>query len=224
MSYFSFFRQFLQRDFQIAVNQKHELGLPLVFFALILILFPLSVGPEPGTLSKIAPAVGWVAVILSFLLALPRMFSEDFENGWLEQVFLSGYPNVLSVFARIVSFWCLYGIPLVIVTWLLVPFFQFPLDLWWVLAKTLICGSLLLASLGSIASALLLSSRKGSSVLSLLVLPFLIPALIFAAACIDAASQSLPYNAPFMMLSGITIITLTLAPFATAQALKLNLS
>ncbi len=224
MNYISFFRQFIARDFQIAATQKHEIGLPLIFFVLVIILFPLSIGPEVRLLSRIAPAIGWVAVILSLLLALPRMFAEDFENGWLEQLFLSGYPNILTVSARIMSFWLFYGLPLVLASWLLVPFFQFPFEHWLVLAKTLLCGSMLMTCLGSIASALILSSRKGSGVLSLLILPLLIPAIIFATAAIDAASQGLPHGPPFMILSGLTIFAVTLAPFATAQALKLNLS
>ncbi|KMT66349.1 heme exporter protein CcmB [Catenovulum maritimum] len=223
MMYSQFFKHMLQRDFQVAATQKHEFGLPIIFFILVLVLFPLSIGPEPGLLNRLAPAVGWIALILAMLIALPRMFVEDYENGWLEQLFLSGYPGSLIVSARIISFWALYCLPLVLTSFLLVPFFSLEIKLWWVLAQTLLCGSMLMACLGSVASALLVASRKGSGVMALLVVPLLIPALIFATATMDAAGQNLPITGPMFILMALTIFALTVAPIATAQALKLNL-
>lgn len=223
MAYSRFFTHMLKRDFQVAATQKHEFGLPIVFFVLVLILFPLSIGPEPGMLSRLAPAVGWIGLILAMLIALPRMFVEDYENGWLEQLFLSGYPSSLIVSARIISFWALYCLPLVISSILLVPFFTMDFKLWWVLAQTLLCGSMLMACLGSVASALLVASRKGGGVMALLVIPLLIPALIFATAALDAAGQNLPSTSPMLILLALTILALTVAPIATAQALKINL-
>ncbi len=213
----------LKRDLQLAKTQKHELGLPVLFFILVLILFPIAIGPEGGLLARLAPSVGWIAVILAILIALPRMFAEDYENGWLEQLFLSGYPGSLIVTARLVSFWLLYCLPLILSSFLLVPFFSFDLGLWWILLQTLICGSILMTCLGSLASALLVSSRKGSGVMALLIVPLLIPAVIFASAAQEAASQALPYTSPMLILFALAVFALTVAPIATAQALRLNL-
>lgn len=223
MSYSHFFYQMLKRDLQLAKTQKHELGLPVLFFILVLILFPIAVGPEGNLLARLAPSIGWIAVILAILIALPRMFAEDYENGWLEQLFLSGYPGSLIVSARVISFWLLYCVPLVISSFLVVPFFSFDIQLWWVMLQTLLCGSILMTCLGSVASALLVSSRKGSGVMALLIVPLLIPAVIFASAAQEAASQSLPYTSPLLILFALAIFALTVAPLATAQALKLNL-
>ncbi|AWB67397.1 heme exporter protein CcmB [Saccharobesus litoralis] len=224
MSYFQYFSHSLKRDFQVAATQKHEFGLPLIFFVLVVVLVPLSIGPEANLLSRIAPAIGWIAVILSILIALPRMFSEEFDNGWLEQVFISGHPSILSVLSRVLSFWLLYGLPLVLASILLVPFLQLALSTWWVLAQTLVLGSLLMTALGSIASAMLLGSRKGSGILALLVIPLLIPALIFASAAVDAAAQGIPAQGPMLMLTGLAVLGITLAPIATEHSLKLVMS
>ncbi|WP_143872618.1 heme exporter protein CcmB [Catenovulum sediminis] len=223
MSYVNFVKQMISRDLQIAATQKHEFGLPILFFVLVVILFPITLGPEGTQLAHLAPAVGWIALILSMLIALPRMFVEDYENGWLEQLFLSGQPHILIVLARIISFWLLYSLPLVVSSFLLVPFLTLPLELWFVLVQTLLCGSILIACIGSVASALLVASRKGSGVMALLVVPLLIPALIFATAAMDAAQMSLPYTSPLMILLALSVFALTITPLATAQALKLNL-
>ncbi|WP_017445158.1 heme exporter protein CcmB [Gayadomonas joobiniege] len=219
----NYYIQFIKRDLQLAVRQKHEFVLPLLFFVLILILFPVTVGPESGLLARLAPAVGWINLILSLLIALPRMFSEDYENGWLEQVFLAAVSPSFFILTRILSFWLLYCLPLVICSVLLVPFMSLPFDIWWVLAQTLFLGSLLVAALGSVASALLVASRKGSGVLALLLLPMLIPALIFGSAVIEAAQQSLPYLSPMLLLAALAVFCLTIAPVAAAQAIKINL-
>ncbi|EWH12208.1 heme exporter protein CcmB [Catenovulum agarivorans DS-2] len=223
MSFSSFFIQSIKRDFQIAAIQKHEFILPVLFFILVIVLFPITVGPDGTMLSRLASAVGWIALILSMLIALPRMFAEDFENGWLEQVFLSGVPHSLIVLSRIVSFWLLYCLPLVFCSFLLVPFMSMEVGLWSVLVQTLLLGSILTACLGAVASALLVASRKGGGVMALLLIPLLVPSLIFAGAAMDAAQQSLPYTAPITILAALAVFSLTIAPLATAQALKLNM-
>ncbi|WP_111976664.1 heme exporter protein CcmB [Algibacillus agarilyticus] len=224
MSYLDYFCLSLKRDMQLAATQKHEFGLPLVFFVLVVLLVPLSVGPEINLLNRIAPAMGWIALILSMLIALPRMFAEDYDNGWLELVFISGQPPILAVLARMISFWLLYALPLVLSSILLVPFFQLAFEYWLVLAQTLLMGSFLITALGSIASALLLGSRKGSAVMALLVIPLLIPALIFATSAVDAVIQGLPNTGPMLMLAGISVLSITLAPIATEHSLKLMMS
>lgn len=224
MSYFAFFQHMLRRDLQVAASQKHEFVLPLLFFVLVLLLFPITIGPEMSRLSRLAPAVGWIALLLSMLIALPRLFAEDYESGWLEQLYLSGAPGILIVVARLISFWLTYSLPLVVTSILLVPFFALSIEVWLVLFLTLLAGSVLICCLGAVASALLVSSRKGSGVLALVVLPLLIPALIFASAAMDAASQGLPYNGPVLILTALTILAATLTPFATSAALKINLS
>lgn len=223
MSFSVFFAHSIKRDLQIAAIQKHEFLLPVLFFILVIVLFPITVGPDAKLLARLASAVGWIALILSMLIALPRMFAEDYENGWLEQLFLSGIPHSLIVTSRIISFWLLYCLPLVICSFLLVPFMSMEINLWSVLVQTLLLGSILTACLGAVASALLVSSRKGGGVMALLLIPLLIPALIFAGAAMDAAQQSLPYTAPITILAALAVFSLTIAPLATAQALKLNM-
>lgn len=213
----------IKRDLQLAARQKHEFVLPLLFFILVLVLFPVTVGPESGLLARLAPAVGWINLILSLLIALPRMFAEDYENGWLEQVFLAGASPSFVVVSRIISFWLLYCFPLVICSICLVPFMSLSIEMWWVLAQTLFLGSILVAALGSVASALLVASRKGSGVLALLLLPMLIPALIFSSAVMEAAGQSLPVLSPMLLLAALAVFSFTIAPVAAAQAIKINL-
>jgi heme exporter protein B len=73
----------LQRDLALAYRKRAEMLQPMMFFMLVISLFPLGIGPGPQILQKVGPGVIWVAAILSSLLGMERLFKEDFQDGSL---------------------------------------------------------------------------------------------------------------------------------------------
>jgi len=88
----SVFFQVLKRDLILAFRHRGEIANPLLFFIIVVSLFPLGVGPAPSTLETIAPGIIWVAALLSAMLSLDGMFRSDFEDGSLEQITMSHHP------------------------------------------------------------------------------------------------------------------------------------
>src|SRR6266568_3955082 len=109
----------LRRDLRLALRSKAELGVQLLFYAIVVTLFPLGVGPEPALLRALGPGVLWVAALLASLLSLPRLFASDFADGTLEQIALSPYPLPALISGKIAARWGSTGLPLVIVSPLL---------------------------------------------------------------------------------------------------------
>lgn len=211
-----------KRDMLLAFRQRSELLQPLMFFALVITLFPLGVGPGPQVLQKIGPGVIWVAALLSALLGLERLFRDDFSDGTLEQLMICGCPMSLVVLVKVCGHWLVSILPLLFISPLLALFLNLTVDMYWALLLTLLIGTPLLSLVGGIGVALTVGVRKGNVLLSLLLLPLFVPLLIFATAAVDAAALHLPYNGQLALLASLLLLAIGLAPLATAYALKVS--
>lgn len=212
----------LKRDLALAYRQRAELMQPMLFFVLVISLFPLGVGPEPKTLQLIGPGVIWVAAILSALLGLERLFRDDFQDGTLEQLMLSGTSLPAAALVKVVAHWLTSILPLIILSPLLALFLHLSEPMYWALLKTLLLGTPLLSLIGAIAVGLTVGLNRGGVLLALLLLPVFIPLLIFATSAVESASMQLPYNAQLAIIGAMFLFSLALAPFAIAYALRVS--
>jgi heme exporter protein B len=218
------FSALIRRDFLLAYRRRAELLQPLVFLLVVTTLFPLGVGPSPQLLATIAAGVIWIAALLATVLSLDSLFRSDYEDGTLEQMVMSGQPLPLIALARIVSHWLFAGLPIVLLSPLLALWMNLPREGVTILLLSLMIGTPVLSLIGAIGGALTVGLKRGGQLLSLLVFPLFVPLLILATSAVNAAVAGLPYNGQLgLMLAGM-IAALTLAPFATAAALKLSLS
>jgi len=214
----------LRRDFLLAYRRRAELLQPLVFLLVVTTLFPLGVGPSPQLLANIAPGVIWIAALLATVLSLDSLFRSDYEDGTLEQMVLSGQSLALIALARTVAHWLVAGLPIVLLSPLLAMWMNLPDEGLLILIESLAIGTPVLSLIGAIGGALTVSLKRGGQLLSLLVFPLYVPLLILATSAVSSAVADLPYTGQLgLMIAGL-IASLTLAPFATAAALKLSLS
>ncbi len=211
----------LRRDLLLAARRRSEGLMALFFFVVVVSLFPLGIGPEPAQLRRIGPGVLWVAALLATLLGLPRLFAADHADGTLEQMALSPQPFALLMAGKVAAHWLLCGVPLV----LLAPVLglQFGLDngALGVLMVSLLLGTPLLSLIGAIGAALTLGVRGGGVLLSLLVLPLFIPALVFGAGAVEAHSAGLGVRGHLSALGAMLALAVFFAPWATTVALRI---
>jgi len=210
----------IRRDLTIALRRRSDIFTTLVFFAIVVSLFPLGIGPEIDTLRLIAPGIVWVGALLASMLALELIFSADHRDGTLEQMLLTPQPVSLLVVGKVVAHWLVTGVPLVLIA----PLLGLQYDLSWPAVQTLIVSLLLgtptLSLIGAIGAALTLGLRSGGVLLALLVLPLYIPVLIFGAGAVEATVSGLGGQAHLSLLAAILVASLVLAPLATAAALR----
>lgn len=222
LSYRQAFILTLKRDLIIAFRHKDEMLNPLLFFIIVITLFPLGIGPQPNTLAKIAPGIIWVSSLLATLLSLDRLFKADHSDGSLEQMLISPQPLFIFTLAKICAHWLLTGLPLILIAPLLAVLLHLPEQSYSALMLTLLLGTPVLSFIGAIGAALTVGIKKGGVLLSLIVLPLYIPVLIFATSAIDTASLSLPYNGQLAIIAALFFGSITLAPFAVGAALKVS--
>ena len=222
LSYRQTFALVLKRDLTIAFRHKDEMLNPLLFFIIVVTLFPLGIGPQANTLAKIAPGIIWVSALLATLLSLDRLFKADHNDGSLEQMLISPQPLFIFTLAKITAHWLLTGLPLILVAPILAALLYLPEQSYSALFLTLLLGTPVLSFMGAIGAALTVGVKKGGVLLSLIVLPLYIPVLIFATSAIDTASLNLPYNGQLAIIAALFFGSLTLAPFAVGAALKVS--
>ncbi len=214
-------RAVFQRDLRIAMRRRADTGAALVFFVIVVSLFPLGVGPQFELLRRMGPGVVWVAALLASMLAMGRLFADDHADGTLEQMLLSPTPLALLVLAKTGAHWLASGLLLVLISPLLALQFDLGGEAAGVLFVSLLLGTPLLSLIGAIGAALTVGLRGASVLLSLLVLPLCAPVLIFGAGAVESSLAGMGVGAHYSLLGAMLALALFLAPLAAAAALRI---
>ncbi len=221
----SAFLSLLKRDLTLAVREGAALGTALGFYLVVVAMLPLGLGPDLKLLSRIAPGILWIALLLAALLSLPRLFEADHEDGSLEVMATAPLPLELAVAAKALAHWISTGIPLALAAPVLGLMLNLDIALTPVLVATMLAGTPAISFLGSIGAALTLKARRGGLLIALLVLPLYIPTLIFGISAIGFAGLGQDgFAASFLILLAISVASVAAAPVAAAAALRLQMS
>ena len=217
------FYRVLARDLTLSFRHRGELANPLMFFVMVVTLFPLGIGPAPSTLAEIAPGIIWVAALLASMLALDAMFRTDYEDGSLEQMALSHHPLAVIVLAKVLAHWLVTGLPLIIIAPLLGVLLYLPAGAMGVLVASLALGTPVLSLIGAIGMGLTVGLKRGGVLLSLLILPLYVPVLIFGALAVNDAAAGLAVAGHLYFMGALLVLAVALSPVATAAAIRVSI-
>ena len=221
--YINIFNVILKRDLILAFRDKTDFINSLIFFIIVITLFPLTFGTKSTIVNEIIPGMIWISALLATCLSLETIFRSDFEDGSIEQLTLSRYPLTLLVSAKIFAHWITFGMPLIIISLLMGILLSLSNEIIMALFITLVLGTPILSLLGSVMVALTIGLR-GGMLLNLLILPLSMPVLIFSTVAIQNAALNQSIIAETYFLAGILVLAITLAPLATAAPLRIRLS
>lgn len=223
MSLASAFGAQIGRDLRAGLRRWGELANPVIFFVAVTLLFPLSLSPDAALLGRIAPGIVWVAALFSILLGQESLFRPDYDNGTLEQLVLVPQPLPVLVFARLLSHWLMTAAPLVLLSPLLALSLSMPVSGIGVMVAALALGTPTLVIISAIGAALTVGLNRGGLLLSILVLPLVVPVLIFGARATALAALGEQPTAVLYLLGALLAMALTLGPLAIASALRISL-
>jgi len=218
-----FCSRLLRRQLLLAVRRPIDIANPLLFFAMVVALFPLGLGPEPEKLAGFAPGVLWITALLSHLLTSDSVFRSDFDDGSLEQLLLAPQPLYLSALAYIGAHWLTTGLLLAVVSPLFALMLNLPVAALGVLVASLLLGTAVLSLLGAIGAALTVGLKRGGMLISLLILPLYMPVLIFGSAAVQAAVSGNPTGPYLAILGALLCLAIALAPLAAAAGLRISI-
>ena len=209
------------REVRVASRVGGGAAMGVVFFLILVTMVPFAIGPDLNLLSRIGPAILWIAALLAMLLGLDRLFLSDHEDGSLDLLAMSGLPLEIVVAVKCLAHWTVTGLPLVIVAPLFGLMLALDVDALGGVTASLLVGTPALTFIGAIGAALTVSLRRGGLLMAIIVLPFTVPVLIFGVSAAAAASGgTVPFLTPFLMLCALGLAEAALAPFAAAAALR----
>lgn len=212
-----------RRELAGTLRSVNEALNPLVFLFLAITLFALGIGAPTDALARFAPGIIWVLVLLANLLALEGLFRRDYDDGTLEQLVLLGRPLFLPILAKALAQWCVTGLAMALLAPLAALLLRLPASALPVTVTTLLLGSPALTLVGAIGAALTVGLRSGGVLLALLILPLYVPTLIFGAGAISLAMAGVDVRAQIYLLTAVSMLALTLGPFAVQAALRISL-
>jgi heme exporter protein B len=220
MTYWSFFIG----EFLVVWRRKQDVFNALLFFMIVVALFPLGVSAEPEFLTPAAAGIIWCATVLATLMSVGSIFKEDYQDGSLEQWLVCGLSLPLLILLKVTVHWTVMVMPLLVMMPLLSEMLHLPTSAFWVLIMTLLAGTPSLFLSGAIGAALTVSVRQSAMLVMLLILPFYLPVIIFSTSAVQAAQSGLPYSGLLAMLLAMSLLSLVVSPFMTAIAIKASAS
>jgi len=183
-------RALLARDLQLAFRRLGQTLLPLFFLFAVVVLIPLGVGPGPDLLARLSGGMLWVAALLASLLALEHLFRPDLDDGTLEQWFVGSREGYLAVYVRLLAYWLVTGLPIVVFSPLAAMMLNLPTQALGTLVLSLLVGTPALTLVGGLAAALTLTTRGAGALLAILVFPLVVPLMIFAAGAVGGEREA----------------------------------
>ena len=220
----SFLLASLRRQLLLACRHPSDIANPLLFFLLVVLMFPLGIGPDPARLQQFAPGILWIVALLAAVMAAEGLFRPDYEDGSLEQLILAPQPLYLSSLACVLAHWLITGLPLTLLSPLFALLLQLPARALPTLLLSMALGTAVLSLVGSIGAALTVSLKRGGILISLLIMPLYVPVLIFASGAVQLAALGNDAGPQLLLLAGMLSMAIALAPFAIAAGLRISVA
>ena len=193
---------------------------PVLVFLLIIISFPLTLEVSSENPPEIYLSFVWISALVVSMLGTELIFSDDFEDGTLEQHAINS-QLVEIVFYKILVHWILIGVPIAFVAFLFVLSLDFSFQLSLMTLFCLIISNLIFINFFSLANSL--SLKKGSILGLLITIPLLIPLLILLGKMTTAAILGLNFISYLSLLAGVMILATCFIPFIISFILKTHL-
>ena len=211
------FSAIIARDLRLAVRAGGEALTLLLFFVMIAVIVPFAIGPDRPQLARLAPGIVWIAAFLAMLLGLDRLFRADEEDGSLALFRHAALSLEAIVAAKVIAHWLLTALPLILATPILALLLAMDFASWSRTVLALVCGTPALVAFGALGAAVTVGLRRGGLVAPVLILPLSIPVMIFGVGSIAPGAAA---GSGLLFLIAFSLVTVALAPFAAALALR----
>jgi len=209
-------------DIKISLRKKNESIISVLFFLFSILILPLIFQGDQDILKKFLIGIIWFLTLLTIIFSVEKLFENDYEDGILDQIYISGIPLETIFLSKSLSIWIITCLPIIILSPLLLLLFNVQTEKLANIFMSLLIGTPILCMIGAVTSALVLGFNKGSSIISLITLPLYIPVLIFG---IEASNSEIIFNQmgqEFKILIGYLLIVVAVSPWIGGLALRLK--
>jgi heme exporter protein B len=194
---------------------------PILVFWLIMIAYPLTVEFLQDKLEVGFFSVLWIAILISMMLATEDIFTEDFNDGSLEQMMLKHSSFSILVSMKTLTYWLLIGLPISALSFIFsfgtTENFSLSIS---ILPLSLI-SSYIFLNLFVLGNAL--SLNKGSVLGALITMPLALPVLIVLGKSLTAIQIGINFISFILLLLGCLSIIMVTVPLVVSYIIKAHL-
>ena len=124
-------------------------------------MLPLAIAPESQRLAQLAPGIIWIFAVLATLLSVERLFSDDLQDGSLEQMLISPNLIIMPILGKIAAHWLMIGLPLTLLSPVIGIWFSLSTEAVLPMMLSLAVGTAVLSLIGAVGAALTLPRQGG---------------------------------------------------------------
>jgi heme exporter protein B len=128
------------------------------------------------------------------------------------------------VLAKNIAHWLVSGLPVVLVSPLIAYMLSLPEGAYVTLFLTLLLGTPVLSLLGSIGVALTVGLGSRGLILAVITLPMSVPVLIAGTLAVTQTLNGAELSGFLAIMGAMLVAALTLAPLASAAALRISVN
>ncbi len=211
------------RDIRLASRSGGGWVLGVVFMGAFLSLCAIALGGHLSELRRLAVPLIWLSILFSMLLSFGTIFQADYRQGTLHQILLAGISPLTLILSKWLSFLIIGFLPLLIITPLIGQFFGLSGTKLLALLVTLAISGPAMATYVTLAGAILCAKQGSGFLAVLLVMPFLIPFLIFGLDATDSFTITGWAATEIQILAGLSLLSIAVGLPASVAALRANL-
>ena len=216
------FLKLILKDIRSTFSGGSDAGAAILFYLLAIIMFPLGFGSDNQLLTQVASGAIWMAALFSSMLSLDRVFRSDYEDGTLEQMVLSGISLEFIIITKCFSHWLTNGLPIIILSPIMAIIIGLDIQYCWILIMALLLGTPSLTLIGAAPAALSCTVGKGGVIITMVVLPLMLPILILGSGAITAEIKGMGGIGHLYVLAAIFPIASVIVPFLASKAIRLG--
>ena len=217
------FLALFKRDISIFYKSKSIFILAIIFFLLVTVMLPIGIGPDLKILRSISPGLVWIAFLLSTLLNMPLLFTDDFKDGSLDVIIIESDNPILSILSKILSFWTAVILPIILFIPIAGVMLNLGFDQTFEIIILLLISSPYIILVSAIGTAITIKTINSGLLITSLITPFYIPILIIGTLpFINNDFINFDFVRSAMLLTAASLLSMVILPYFIIYILRIN--
>ncbi len=201
----------LWKDIRCELRSKQTWTGMGLFALLVLVIFNFAFDLRVDNKAAIAPGVLWVAFVFASLLGLGRTIAAEREKGSMDRLLLCPVDRKAIYLAKLLGNMLFIGVVEIVALPVYAALFNVPLFAGALLPIVLL-GTLGVATIGTLFSAMAAATRARELLLPVLVFPLIVPVVISAVRATGSLIVAAPNEPPWLgLIAAFDVIFLSIS-------------
>ena len=192
--YFRVIGAIVWKDLAAEFRSRELLSAMVVFALLVILIFNFAFDLRAENSQTLAPGVLWVAIAFAGMLGLSRSFVLERDRGVLEGLLLAPVDRSAIYFGKMIGNVLFISLVEIVILPIFIILFNQPLTILPLLVGIVILGTIGLAGVGTLFSAMAVHTRAREVMLPIMLFPVIVPVLLSAVRLTGGLLDGVPFE------------------------------